>query len=170
MIKNIVLEQATSEESPTKTQLKRLVIGDKVLLGTENGLFWATILLVQDDDIVGRVWGKIAFLEDVKENELITFEKKNVLRVIPDENRHKLPPYMLLTHNDHQEHFVLHTAYPKLIAKIAVGDKVEAKEAVWIDERPYSNNETPRVLEKITDWYFYNYVKKSNGDRQEITR
>ncbi len=82
------------------------------------------------------------------EEDLVSFETKHIHKVIPDLTRMKLPPFMRVTHFESKDVFVLHTAHPRLIAMIQVADRVEAKEALWIDERCEHEEAVSSLLKK----------------------
>jgi hypothetical protein len=163
MIKSHTLEDALNER-PSNSRLKKLTAGDFVTLSSFQKKFTCKVLFIWQDDLVGVVVngfepspGKP--VDYLTNGDLISFSTKKIFEVTPDESRMKLPPFMLVSHKQSEEPYVMHTLYPRMIAIITAGKEVRAKEAVWIDEPVDYDAAAASLLKKMTDWYFYNYVK-----------
>lgn len=148
---------------PSKTQIKKLTVGDFVQINAAGERFWCKVLFVRDTDIVGQIDNELISTDKhgLKADDIIAFTTFNIYKVLPDDKRMKLQPFVLLTHPQTQDQlFVLHTQPPRMIAAIIFGEEVKAKDAVWFDEPLDYETEAPELLRKMGNWFFYNYVKK----------
>jgi hypothetical protein len=156
MIKQLCLQDALHER-PSNSQLKRNSPGNWVKLSYNDNFFWVKLVFMRGDDMIGMAINNEGSW--LKQGELLIFTAGQMHEIMPNEKLKKLNPFMLVTHFDSKEIFVLHTKQPRMIAEIEFGDQVTAIDAIWIDQ-PEDNETTQQLLKKIGDWYFYNYVKK----------
>ena len=159
MIKCIDLQEFP--ESLSRTQITRLTVGDEVILSNFNHYFSVTVAFRREDDLAGVVQPGTSLPAGVNEKDLIAFEVKHIYHKTPKESHAFISPFMLLTHHAHPEkHFVFHTRYPRMIALIQPGEQVIAQVAEWLDEPTNRKYYTTKLLHDITNWYFYNYIKR----------
>lgn len=161
----LAAENPGTFETPSRNQMERLSIGDFAQVNAEGERFWCRVIFTRGNDVLGIVDNDLDEIDKhgLQGGDIVAFEKRHIYKVLPDDKRKKLKPFMLLSHPEDAHTgslHVMHTRYPHMIAEIQLQGEVKAKDVKWIDEPEDYEAVAPDLLKKMADWFFYNYVKK----------
>ena len=154
-----ILHKSTFKQ-PSKSQFERLEVGDFAKVNASRERFWCRVCFINGEDIIGIVDNELVNSEqhDLYQDDLIYFKNINIYEIMPDENREKLPKYMVSTYEN--QLYIHHTQRPKFIGKV-VGEKPTKIRDVFIIDEPLDYaTEMPILLKDMADWFFYKYIKK----------
>ena len=168
MIKQPNLEDAhtmsilhsSSFKMPSKTQFERLEVGDFVKVNAQGEMFWCRIYFINGEDLIGIIDNELVKSNEhnLFQDDLIYLKIVNIYEINPDRNREKLPKFMVL--NSDNDVYVMHTHRPKFIGKLITDKPLRMKDVFIIDEPLDYEQEMPKLLKDMADWFFYKFVKK----------
>lgn len=155
-----ILHKSTFQQ-PSKAQFAKLQNGDFAQVNANGERFWCRILFNHKGNNVGVINNELVNNEHgLKFGDLIAFENINIYKIMPDDNREKLPKFMIMPLDEANSIYIMHTLQPRFIGKFIDEKPVRMKDVVIIDEPIDYESEMPILLKDMADWFYYKFIKK----------
>lgn len=151
----------SSFQIPSKEQIRRLRLGDFAQVCANGERFWARIIYIRGTDIIAVVDNELV-MDALQLGDTIAFTTFNIYKITPGD--HSKEPieswYMCVSGGKQPTIMVLHTKFPRFLAKVIFAEKeVKIKDVMLFDEPLNYAEDMPALLKAGSIWFFENHVK-----------